>query len=193
MRFKFFYVLILLIIVILVGVYVFETVKIDALSINKDINEEKVEGRSYIKLKYLGKSKYDKKNNVYIEDYNLEKNSEFTWYAKCYGENVLENLDKGYGTNFVNTIEDEIDTSKQDVFISFGRKLNKLYFDDFKVHGEYYLALPVFDKEYYGDEIFLYVAEEKYNLIDNEYWTNELYDFNVNGNIRYKEENMPYE
>lgn len=134
MRFKFFYVLILLIIVILVGVYVFETVKIDALSINKDINEEKVEGRSYIKLKYLGKSKYDKKNNVYIEDYNLEKNSEFTWYAKCYGENVLENLDKGYGTNFVNTIE-----------------------------------------------------------IDNEYWTNELYDFNANGNIRYKEENMPYE
>lgn len=157
---------------------------------NIDLNKisNRIDKREYIELEYLAQSDYDKTKNSYIIDYNLNKSADFTWYQKVYSKNVISDLNKYLGANFDTDLSKKIDISKYDIFISYGRKLKKLYFDNFKIYNQYRLVVPVFEKEYYGDKIFLYKSNKKYNIIDNDYWTNELWDFNVDGNIRYEEE-----
>lgn len=62
-------------------------------STTSDLNKNSKNNRTYIKLEYLGKSKYT--TDEYTTTYNFDKDCEFTWFRECWeSENSLEILDK---------------------------------------------------------------------------------------------------
>jgi hypothetical protein len=146
--------------------------------------------RRYIELNYISEHDYTK--NFYHDDYNLPKDCEFTWwehYSNYGWTNVVEDY---YGVSFDKNFEKTFDMSKVDVVISFGRKLDKLYYDEKyhydKLNNGLILAVPVFKKEYRKNKIYVYTTNRKYDIFDNEYWTNEMSEFNVEGKVRFNEE-----
>ena len=77
-------------------------------------------------------------------------------------------------------------------YISFGRKLDKLYYDDYKIWDYYYLAIPWYSKRTYCKKynVSSIKTDKKSNLpfMENEYWTDEMQKFNIDGDVRYKED-----
>lgn len=189
---------IVLIIVLLLSVVIYNIIfsakRVDenasSESTTSDLNKNSKNNRTYIKLEYLGKSKYT--TDEYTTTYNFDKDCEFTWFRECWeSENSLKILDEEYGTSFSESINlSGKDFENSDFYISFGRKLDKLYYDDYKIWDYYYLAIPVFKKDYCKNTMFLYKTDKKSNLpfMENEYWTDEMQKFNIDGDVRYKED-----
>lgn len=150
--------------------------------------------RKYIKFTYITESDYT--NIDYYQDYNFPDNCEFTWWwhFPAGGADSVKFIDDTFGTRFDKKLGDSIDKSKVDVIISFGRKLKTLYYDK-KIYpngsGSYakgmIIAVPVFEKEY-AHKIYLYVTDKKYNIYPEEFWGDDITQFNRYGNVRFEEE-----
>lgn len=154
--------------------------------------------RRYIELNYI--SEYDYTKNFYHDDYNLPKDCEFTWWEHYNGKDWMNAVENKHGVSFNESFKKNFnksfDMSKVDVIISFGRKLNKIYYDEKYYYDKFYnpliLAVPVFEKEYTKNKIYVYTTNRNYSIFNNEYWTDEMSEFNRYGKVRFKEEASIY-
>lgn len=153
--------------------------------------------RKYIKFTYICESNYT--NLDYFDDYDFPDNCEFTWWWDFPLESVdsIEFIDEKFGTKFKERLENmnyTIDKNKQDIIISFGRKLKTIYYDETinpNGKGRYshrmIIGVPVFEKEY-SPKIYLYTIDKKYNIYPMEFWGDDIIQFNRYGNVRFEEE-----
>lgn len=149
-----------------------------------------LKSRKYIKLNYISDYHYTK--NFYHAEYNLPQDCEFTWWEHYTNYGWTDIIENYHGVKFDKNFEDKFDMSKVDIIVSFGRKLNMLYYDQKYYYDKLYngliLAVPVFEKDYGKNKLYLYTTDKKYEIFNNEYWTNEMSKFNLEGKVRFEEE-----
>lgn len=159
--------------------------------------------RKHIKLIYIAEAHYDDISRY--AKYGFKAEYPFTWWEHFSSddkEDIIEFIDKTYGTRFGDKWElnidmirqdmDDIDMDKQDIIISIGRKLKSVYYDE-KIYPDgkdkegMIIAVPVF--EGYGTcEIYMYVTDKKYNIYPPELANDDIIEFNRFGNVRFEEE-----
>ena len=125
----------------------------------------------------------------------LSRQDEFTWWNHyTIGNNCIvdytDHLSEYY--NFV--LPDDIDMTKHDLIISFGRKLKYLYYyeDDYTVNAAYkkedgYRARPIFEEEYIHLSAHVYLVD-KVHLVNSElatYVNDDMRRF-MNGEIPFE-------
>lgn len=153
--------------------------------------------RRYINFTYITESNYT--NLDYFADYNFP-NNDFTWWwhfpanEPMSNTNTIKVIDRMFGTTFENKLKEEINQSRYDIIISFGRKLKMIYYDrtiNPNGKGAYskkmIIAVPVFEKKY-EHKIYLYITDKKYNIYPEEFSSDDIEQFNRYGNIRFNEE-----
>ena len=151
--------------------------------------------RVFIELEY-----FDTIENVDLSGWLREarisenENPEFTWWVYC---GIPENYTiasgfisvEGRYRAFEYSVPEHIDRTKKAFIASFGRKLKHLYYDDVYAEpeewGKAYHARPVFEKEYSHETVYLYLID-KIKLVDNEFYDNDMWDFNEKGLIPFE-------
>lgn len=150
--------------------------------------------RRYVNFTYIAESEYT--NLDYFDDYNFPDDCQFTWWWHFPSETAgtIEFIDEKFGTKFNEKLDYNIDVSKVDIIISFGRKLKTIYYDEkIFTNGEGYyskdmiIAVPVFEEEY-EPKIYLYVTDKKYKIYPAEFANNDIENFNRYGKVRFNEE-----
>lgn len=118
---------------------------------------------------------------------------EFTWWNPYYDnhEETAELILEDYLVELP-----YIDTEGKLITISMGRKLKQLYYYEesrYDTFNGQVFGRPVFEKEYYPNTIFVYLAYPcpALGFISNYLFTDDMYKFNREGNVYY--EVMPYE
>lgn len=132
--------------------------------------------RIFIDLTYLGNMNNTGYRMHYIE-LEPHPDDEFTWWNH-YTVEQYYSLSEYYNFDLL----DKVDKAKQDIIISFGRKLSYLYYykKDYLIDQEWqlagYCAKPVFEKDYVHNSAYVYVIN-KVDLIDSELASHDMDSF----------------
>jgi len=140
--------------------------------------------RNFIDLTYLGNMDNSGYRMHYIE-LEPHPDDEFTWWNHYTVDQYLS-LSEYY--NF--DLPGKVDKAKQDIIISFGRKLSYLYYyekdylkdQDWQLEG--YRARPIFEEAYVHNSAYVY-SINKVDLIDSELASHDMDSFLA--------ENIPFE
>jgi hypothetical protein len=135
--------------------------------------------RVFIDLEYLGTVEDVDLSAWYRLPY-INEDTEFTWW---YHSSIPEDRIISYEFNFI--VPAEIDRTQKDVIVSYGRKLRYLYYEDMCDWRNAYHGRPVFEREYSHNNAYIYLID-KIRLIDNEFYDNDLWDFNEKGIIPFE-------
>lgn len=145
-------------------------------------NEDK---RVFIDLSYL-ESVYNISYKMRYTALDLHPDEEFTWWNYY---TVDEFLSSNYCDDHFSS-ELELDSERNDIIISFGRKLKYLYYYEkdyltdstWKLEG--YRARPVFESDYLHNSAYIYLIN-KTNLVDSELASDDMNSF-LEGNIPFE-------
>lgn len=139
--------------------------------------------RVFIELNYLG-SLDEISYKMHYTALDLHPDEEFTWWN-------YYTVNEYLSSTYYNAIfSDEIDKEKHDIIISFGRKLNNIYyyendyFSDPKWPMEGYRARPIFEKDYIHNSAYVYLIN-KTDLADSELASRDMSSF-LEGNIPFE-------
>ena len=149
---------------------------------NEEDNASDLSGKVLLDLKYVCSVQYS--NLDYLEEYTYSKN-EFTYWIHCNDLNYISYFEI-FGADVPADLAECV--NGKTVIISFNRKL-KFLFHDNSLHGwteyeSYYHGRPVFQRKYENDMLHIYVTD-KIALIDNEFYDNDLSNFNLDGDVPY--------
>ena len=141
--------------------------------------------RVFIDLSYL-ESVYNISYKMRYTALDLHPDEDFTWWN-------YYTVDEFLSSNYCNdrfSSELELDSKRNDIIISFGRKLKYLYYYEkdyltdstWKLEG--YRARPVFESDYLHNSAYIYLIN-KTNLADSELASDDMNSF-LEGNIPFE-------
>jgi len=140
-----------------------------------------------VDLDYLGSVKHTTYNELHYSNYPyIDENTEFTWWVHL---QLTNDFTKNKYIDF--DLPDDIDRSKKDIIVSYGRKLRYLYYENTYVPvalwgwDEHYQAEPVFERKYEKDSAHVYLVD-KIKLVDNEFLSFDMSEFNKEGNVPFE-------
>ena len=148
----------------------------------------KICNREYISLEYVG-SVENADFSVFRDVYGIPDDFELAWWEQFSAADIRRySLEDILADNYNIILTEPIDINEKDLIVSFGRKLEMLYYDNMYINdgaGREF-ARPVFDEEYNEGVAYLYVIE-RIELYNNELVSNDMYYFNLDGDIPFKE------
>jgi len=122
---------------------------------------------------------------IRCHELDINFSQEFTWWNH-YTADDSAHLLKYY--DFI--LPDEIDPTKHDIIISFGRELKYLYYyeEDYLPASEWalggYRARPIFEGEHIPNSAYIYLVDQ-INLCDSELASDDMDSF-MNGNVPFE-------
>lgn len=159
------------------------TVIIESSDKELNINLPNEDERVFIDLSYL-ESVYDISYKMRYTALDLYPDEEFTWWNYYTVDEFLSS--EYYDDHF----SSELDRGRNDIIISFGRKLKYLYYyekdylSDSIWQFEGYRARPVFESDYLQNSAYIYLIN-KTNLVDSELASDDMSSF-LEGNIPFE-------